>query len=246
MKRSSTTVRASPHVPTRLPYSPHLTDETTTPLHQPHLPRLGSLRIILSLARGACHVPMTCRLRATCATYRDRVPPDVPRDAWAGKGHDSVGALSADGEVVASILPKPGRIVLFDSRVRHSVTWMPLCAPRTPPPHAYQHARTNARTHIHAHRRAAAHRVCTRPSGPPALRPQARPPQKVFLARRFTIAMKLQCTPTVPPLHLTNATYMKIEGELRKKYNTAEGRVPGSEVPRYELKPHGDQGHGEL
>jgi hypothetical protein len=86
--------------------------------------------------------------------------------------------------VVASIMPRPGRIVLFDSRARHS----------------------------------------------------ARVPNKVFLQRRFTMAMKLQCTPTTPPLLLTNATYMAEEAEIRKIRNTAEGRVPGREVPRFELK----------
>ena len=64
-------------------------------------------------------------------------------------------------------------------------------------------------------------------------------PNKVFLQRRFTMAMKLQCTPTEPPLLLTNKTYMEWEAEIRKERNTREGRVPGMEVPRYELKQLG-------
>ena len=66
-------------------------------------------------------------------------------------------------------------------------------------------------------------------------------PNKVFLQRRFTMAMKLQCTPTTPPLLRTDTAYMEAEAEIRKVRNTAEGRVPGREVPRYELKQLGGQ-----
>lgn len=90
------------------------------------------------------------------------------------------GKINPEGEVVAGVSPKPGRIVLFDSRIRHS----------------------------------------------------ARPPQKVFLARRFTTAMKLRCESKGPLLPPNDREYYEREEEMRKAYLTSVNRVPGSiQVP---------------
>ena len=94
------------------------------------------------------------------------------------------GKLNTNGEIITSVIPKPGRVAIFDSRVRHS----------------------------------------------------GRPPQKIFLGRRFTTAMKLNCPWKTPPLLPYDKDYFEKESEIRKMTLTAAERVPGRIRPRYDLR----------
>jgi Rps23 Pro-64 3,4-dihydroxylase Tpa1-like proline 4-hydroxylase len=96
----------------------------------------------------------------------------------------STGKLNTQGEIIASVIPKPGRVAIFDARVRHS----------------------------------------------------GRPPQKIFLGRRFTTAMKLNCPWKTPPLLPYDKEYFEKESEIRKAVLTAADRVPGRIRPRYDLR----------
>jgi hypothetical protein len=104
---------------------------------------------------------------------------------YTGRCFDvKTGKLNKNGEIITSVLPKPGRVAIFDARVRHS----------------------------------------------------GRPPQKIFLGRRFTTAMKLNCPWKTPPLVPYNKEYFENEAEIRKATLTAADRVPGRIRPRYDLR----------
>lgn len=85
---------------------------------------------------------------------------------YTGRSIDALsGKPNRFGEVAASVLPRPGRVLLFDSRVRYA----------------------------------------------------SRPPQKICLRRRFSITLRLTCSPDTPLLRPVNGTLMEIESKARLK-----------------------------